>query len=93
LSSRKSKSIEKSLLKKGFKVELRHHKYLFFHDEKGKKTLVRTRLSHGNKEYDDGLLSQMKKQLHLDKQQLLDLIDCPMTYKMYLELLKKASMI
>lgn len=74
------------LEKKGFKLkETHHHMYTFYVE--GKKTSIRTRLSHGKKEYDDYLLEQMSKQLKLSKEQLLEFIDCPMSFQDYVKVL------
>lgn len=56
--------------------------YLLYYG--GKKTSVRTRLSHGAKEYSDNLLAQMAKQVKLDRSQFDDLIDCPLTGEEYI---------
>ena len=47
---RKSREIKEGLIKKGFLPEQRDHTYLFLHVE-GRKSSVRTKVSHGSKEY------------------------------------------
>jgi hypothetical protein len=84
LSTRKTADLRSALLNKGFKLEQTHHEMLWFTVE-GKSTSVRTRLSRGAREYDDGLLGQMAKQLRLRRQELDDLIDCPLDYATYLK--------
>ncbi|WP_342508893.1 hypothetical protein [Sporosarcina sp. FSL K6-2383] len=92
MSTRKVKLIRSSLEKKGFSLKETHHfMYTLYVD--GKKTSIRTRLSHGLKEYDDHLLGQMSKQLAVTKEELLDLIDCPMSYESYVELLRNKQAI
>lgn len=78
---------EKALLKKGFHQYTTHHKMFLFH-WKGKKTDIRTRISHGEKDFDDSLLSQRKKQMELKtKQQIIDFINCPMSKEDYINFL------
>ncbi|WP_438316143.1 hypothetical protein [Sporosarcina sp. FA9] len=86
MSARRVRLIQSSLEKKGLKLkETHHHMYTFYVD--GKKTSIRTRLSHGKKEYDDHLLGQMAKQLKVSKDQLLNFIDCPMSFEDYKKVL------
>lgn len=87
MASYKTAELEKALCKKGFVRSNKHHRMFRFY-YKGKKTPVKTRLSHGAKEYNDNLLGQMKKQLKLpEKQQLIDFIECPLDEKKYGEIL------
>ena len=80
------KQIETSLSKKGFVLKQSHHRFYTLYID-GKRTSIRTRLSHGAKEYDDHLLGQMSKQVKLTKEQVLELIDCPMSEERYKEIL------
>lgn len=84
----KVKDIESSLSKKGFQLQSSHHKLYIYHVN-GKKTGIRTFISHGKKEYGDVLLSKMKNQLKLSKEQFEDLIECPLSkeelYEIYSE--------
>jgi hypothetical protein len=78
VSKYKVKDLEYSLSKKGFKLQNSHHKlYIYFVN--GKKTGIRTFISHGKSEYGDNLLNKMKDQLKLSRQQFDDLIQCPMS--------------
>lgn len=54
----------------------------------GEKTLVRTFVSHGTKDYGDALLLKLTKQLKLTKKELLRFIDGEMTQEEYEEILK-----
>jgi hypothetical protein len=84
VTKRKTTELENALKKKGFHKSNNHHEmYLFYYENK--KTSVRTRLSHGAKEYSDNLLAQMAKQVKLDRSQFDDLIDCPLTAKGYVQ--------
>jgi len=87
----KRKKIKKSLLGKGFGAAegSKHTKYFFYY--KGKKTSVFTFLSRGSshKNYGKELLDKMSKQLKLTNSQFEELIECPLTEKDYIELLKR----
>ncbi len=74
---RKTKAIRAALLKKGFVADDTHHE-MFWLLVDGKKTSVRTRISHGAKEYGDELLALVARQVGLGKLELYRLIDCPM---------------
>jgi hypothetical protein len=74
---RKTKAIRTALMKKGFIADDTHHE-MFWLVVDGKKTSIRTRISHGAKEYGDELLALVARQVGLSKQELYRLIDCPM---------------
>ena len=74
---RKTKAIRAALMKKGFIADDTHHE-MFWMVVDGKKTSIRTRISHGAKEYGDELLALVARQVGLSKQELFRLIDCPM---------------
>jgi predicted RNA binding protein YcfA (HicA-like mRNA interferase family) len=76
---RKQDEVEKSLLKKGFLAGGGDHNFFFYHSKAGKKTIVRTKTSHGGKDIDDNLLSQMAKQCKLTNKDFGQLIDCPLS--------------
>jgi predicted RNA binding protein YcfA (HicA-like mRNA interferase family) len=91
-STRKSKDIISVLKKKGFSLqpEKNHHQYYCLFDKNGKKTHIQTYFSHGKKEYNKTLLSQVKKELKfLETSDFEDFMNCPMSYQMYLKMLKK----
>jgi len=73
-----------SFVSKGFKrSEKDHHWFTYFYD--GKKTSIRTKISHDSREYGDGLLTAVSRQLRLSKKDLLLLKDCSMTKEDYLK--------
>ncbi|MCL2141792.1 MAG: hypothetical protein FWH46_03545 [Methanimicrococcus sp.] len=73
----RSREITSSLLQKGFKKkEGDHHFYYFYMN--GARTPIKTFVSHGAKDYGSELLSPMRKQLLLTKEQLEGLIECPL---------------
>ena len=74
----KSNKLERALSAKGFQKSNHHHKlYIFYCD--GIKTDIKTFTSHGSKEIHPPILSKIKKQLLLDKEQLMNLINCPLS--------------
>ncbi len=93
MASLKTKKIMSALLQKGFRQSNTHHMVFWLYDGE-RQTSVKTRVSHGKSEYDDNLLAQMRKQLGLDtKKQLFDLVECPLSYQDYLELLVKKRVV
>jgi len=82
VSAIKTKDIRSALLKKGFRSDNRHHEYFWLYVGE-RKTGVMTRLSHGRSEYGEDLLAKVKQQLGVTKQQLHDLVDCPMNREAY----------
>ena len=86
----KTRLLRKALLDKGFRIDKTHHEmYWFFSGER--KTSIRTRISHGESEYDDYLLGLVSRQMKLSKQQLLGFVVCALKYSGYLKLLKAAG--
>lgn len=87
---RKTRDIDGSLRKKGFKREDKHHIfYQLWVDEK--KTTIYTKVSHGSSEVHDSLLGQMARQLRLDRNQFCELVDCSLTHEDYLAILRTAG--
>ena len=66
-----------AFLAKGFISDETHHE-MFWLVVGGKKTSIRTRISHGAKEYGDQLLTLVSRQIGLSKTELYRLVDCPM---------------
>jgi hypothetical protein len=86
--------IEKALSKKGFKMEEKHHRYWYFYVGEiytGVYTYIST--GSGYKDYGDSLLGRMAKELNLNRKQLCDLIDCPMTNERYREILAEKGIL
>lgn len=86
MPNRDRNTISSSLQKKGFILEENHdHKCFFYCSKSGKRTKVRTMVSHGTKYkvIGDNLLAQMSKQCKLSKSEFLDLIDCHLTQDSY----------
>ncbi len=94
VKSYKPSEIRKSLEKKGFKKKKgrqHHHKLTLYKD--GKRTSIKTYVSHSNKEYDSYLQHQMKKQLKLTLSELHELLDCPMDYDKLIETLETKGVV
>jgi hypothetical protein len=90
--SRDARDVGAGLLKKGFSIRENDHTfYHLFID--GKKTIVSTKISHGEKEIGDRLLGMMARQLRLTKRNFLDLVDCPLTLDEYVKLLREAGVV
>ena len=94
MASRRGADIERALLRKGFSLDADgDHRRLVLYVE-GRQTQVRTKISHGNQDYGDDLLSKVRKQLHLtSKAELLDLVDCPMGGAEYLQVLREQGIL
>jgi len=60
---------------------------MFWLEVSGRRTSIRTRISHGAREYDDHLLSLMARQLYLTRKELNQVLDCPMSGEDYLRIL------
>jgi hypothetical protein len=81
----KTNDILHGLEKKGFVRSAKGdhvHLVLYLGD---KKTLIRTKVSHGSNEIDDHLIGLMSWQLKLDRKKFIDLINCPLTLDAYLQ--------
>ena len=89
MKPRKTKDIQKVLLKKGFSLypKKEHHEfyYLTVNDIKYP---VYTYFSHGKKEYSKNLMSEIKKQLKFTSMDdAEDFFDCPMSAEQYVDML------
>lgn len=84
-----AKDIAAGLVKKGFAP--REGDHAFYHlVVNGKKTIISTKISHGEKEIRDKLLGIMARQLKLSKRDFINLVDCPLTAEEYLAMLRQA---
>ncbi|MDD1626938.1 MAG: type II toxin-antitoxin system HicA family toxin [Methylococcaceae bacterium] len=79
------RKVEEALLKKGFEDKEGDHHFFIYHTLQGKKSSIRTKTSHTPKmkEISDGILAQMAKQCRLNKQDFMNLIDCPLSREQY----------
>lgn len=84
----KSKKVKAALSKKGFVLdELDHHFYYFEHD--GKRTSIRTKISHGKSEINKGLIGIMARQLRLTNKLFNELVDCTLSEENYYKYLEE----
>jgi len=70
--------IDAALLRKGFQKDNGDHHYYIYWNLDGKKTMKKTKMSHGSsyKTLGDSLLGKMAKQVGLTKASFLELVDC-----------------
>ena len=88
MKSRKAKDIISVLEKKGFRLENKHHKYFVLYIDDIAQD-VKTRISHGIKEYGTELMQLLKKQLKFTHYEDAEsFFNCPMDYQEYVQLLK-----
>lgn len=81
-----AKRLRSVLLRKGFQEEKTHH-LIYWLMVGGKRTAIRTRLSHGIREYGPDLLAEVARALLLSKGELDRFIRCPMSHQEYLGVL------
>lgn len=86
------KTVKGALGTKGFTSGKGDHHHLFLMVD-GKRTPIRTKISHGRKTYRDGLWKCLKEQLKLDNQQLNGLIGCTLSYEEYIEVLREKQIL
>ena len=83
----KRHEIEAALERMGFALGQGSHSFFVLYVD-GRKTSVRTMLSHGAREYGDALLGQVRKQLRLQAgKELQGFLDGTMTREAYIALL------
>ena len=80
------KAVKNSLEGKGFQLGRGDHHHLFLMVD-GKRTPIRTKISHGRKMYTDGLWKCLKEQLKLNNEEPHDLLRCVLSYDAYVSLL------
>jgi hypothetical protein len=87
----KARDIDAALRAKGFRVtESRHTMYHFYVD--GKKTVLWTMVSHGQKEIPDNIVGTMaRKQLRLSRTDFDRLIECPLSQAEYQAMMQQAG--
>ena len=83
------RDIEAALENKGFQQQTGDHKYFVYWSIEGKKSMARTKTSHGSgRDISDDLLAKMAKQCGLTKPQFLRLVECPLQRPDYETLLR-----
>ncbi len=86
MTSLKVKEVLSNLGRKGFQTKMGSHIFLILWVN-GKKTSIRTMISHGARELGDWEISKMAKQTKLKGLQFFELATCPMFLEQYLALL------
>jgi hypothetical protein len=73
--------VEASLVAKGFQKVEGDHSFFIYYDVNGKKSPVRTKMSHGtsSKQLSDNLISVMAKQCRLSSRDFKSLVNCPLS--------------
>lgn len=92
MSTIKTRDISRSLEAKGFKLQETHHEMYWLYVD-GKKTSVRTRISHGANEYDGRLLGQVAKEMGLRRAELNNFVECCLSGADYVRLLSERKLI
>lgn len=88
MGAMKQSHVERGLGNKGFQVTNGDHKFFVYYSRSGKKTVVKTKTSHGgDRTLSAGLVSKMAKQVHLDLKDFERLVNCPLQTHEYENLL------
>ena len=84
-----------ALERKGFSRREGDHAYFIYQTERGTRTDVRTKTSHGRSGVDisDSLLSRMARQCHMSNSQFRNFVDCSLTRRGYEFVLVDANII
>lgn len=80
----KSRDVERALTSKGFKPAEGDHRF-FFLWHNGKKTSIRTKISHGDREIHDNNCALMSRQIYLSRSDFDRFVDCALTWGQYIE--------
>ena len=92
MGTMKARDVLNGLGKKGFCRSDSDHSHLILYVD-GKKTEIRTKVSHGSIEINDRLINLMSIQLHLERKDFMNLVYCPLTLADYLKELAKKGFI
>lgn len=90
MSSYRPQEVASALQRKGFERDKTHH-CMFWLVVNGKRTSIRTRYSHSDRQIEGGRIGQMSKQMKLSKRQFEDFVDCRLTGEAYAEMLIDAG--
>lgn len=71
--------IEYALTHKGFSRENARHHVMYWFRLDGRKTSVRTRMSHGASEIGDNLISRMAREMRISRADFLRFVECEMS--------------
>jgi hypothetical protein len=79
----KTSDIDYALSRKGFLKESASHHLMYWFYLNGKKTSIRTKMSHGESEIGNPLISRMSHDLRLTKAEFLSFIECRINGDVY----------
>ena len=78
----KPRTVESNLTRKGFRqTEGDHSRFVFYFE--GRKTEIRTMVSHNSRDIGDELIHRMAKQVRLSKNEFVELASCTMGEEAY----------
>ena len=88
------RDVESGLETKGFRKGEGDHHYFIYWSIEGKKTMAKTKTSHGSgKDISDDLLSKMARQCGVTKPAFIRLIECPLQRDEYERMLRQSGKI
>ena len=87
-NTRKPYELRAALGSKGFEPEERDHTFYFLR-VCGRKVGIWTKVHHHRGEYGVPLLGKMARKMHLNRRELDDFIECPLTREGYLDLMRE----
>lgn len=82
----KTTQIDRALRKKGFETLNKDHHFYYYMDN-GKKTNIFTKTSHSSDEIGEGLIKMMATQVHLEKNEFKELVQCTLSGEQYRDIL------
>ncbi len=89
---RDRKKVKAALLRKGFREYENDHSYFIYYTRKGKKTIVKTKVSHSGKDISKVIMGYMAKQCKISVQEFHQLVDCTLSQDAYEARLKAQAL-
>lgn len=90
MSSLQTRDIRANLTKKGFTEDSSgDHIWLNYRLPDGRKTVIRTKVSHGKPSIGDDLISKMSRQVHLSKKDFMKLVNCTLSADEYYDTIQE----
>lgn len=83
----------KNLQKKGFTISPKSRDHVYLELYHNGKFVTYTKVSHNNDDLRDRLIKEMSIQCKLDKQQFIDLVNCPLSKTEYLKVLEEKHLL
>jgi predicted RNA binding protein YcfA (HicA-like mRNA interferase family) len=88
----KAREVESALLKKGFELDQRHHRFFFLVVD-GRSSGIFTRISHGHEDIGDKILGRMARQMKIKRRELDEFVSCSMSGNDYLARLRAGGVL